>query len=94
MNARATAIGRRPKIGTLPVTSGKLEHALVGSGDAAFRRDGDLTMHPTRFLERLRLPLGEQIRGPAVIFQLDTTILVPPSWTARADPSSVLVLSR
>jgi N-methylhydantoinase A/oxoprolinase/acetone carboxylase beta subunit len=94
VNARATAIGRRPKIGTLPVTSGKLEHALVGSGDTAFRRDGDLTMHPTRFLERLRLPLGEQIRGPAVIFQLDTTILVPPSWTARVDPSSVLVLSR
>ena len=40
------------------------------------------------------LPVGESIDGAAVVFQRDTTTVVPPGWTARADASGSLILSR
>ena len=34
-----------------------------------------------RFYDRGQLPIDEPIAGPAVIFQRDTTTVVPPGWT-------------
>jgi len=48
----------------------------------------------TIHLDRARLPIGEPIHGPAVIFQRDTTAIVPPGWTAQAEASGNLRLSR
>ena len=39
---------------------------------------------PTRYFERSRLPIGEAVAGPAIVFQRDTTVLVPPDWSATA----------
>jgi N-methylhydantoinase A/oxoprolinase/acetone carboxylase beta subunit len=65
-------------------------HPLLGEGESVFGRKS----YPTRYFERSRLALGEAYPGPAVIFQRDTTTVVPPGWTARADASGSLVLSR
>jgi N-methylhydantoinase A len=43
---------------------------------------------------REQLKAGNIVAGPAVIFQLDTTTVVPPNWQARVDPYGTLVLSR
>jgi len=94
VNARVTAIGRRPPVGRLPVASGLLADAVLGVGEGVFRKNGSLSTLATRYLERAHLPLEEPIAGPAVVFQRDTTVLVPPGWTVRADRSGVLVLSR
>ncbi|MEZ5099195.1 MAG: hypothetical protein R3C15_05215 [Thermoleophilia bacterium] len=94
VNLRVTAIGKRPKLGKPEPSSGTLAEALLGEGDGVFRVDGQLRTLPTRYLDRAMLPLGEPIAGPCVVFQRDTTVLVPPGWTAVSDPSGNLLLHR
>jgi N-methylhydantoinase A/oxoprolinase/acetone carboxylase beta subunit len=94
VNLRVSAIGKRAKFGRIPVPSGSLDEALVGEGEGVFRTNGKLSTLPTSYYERWRLPLDERFPGPAVIFQRDTTVLVPPGWEARAEAGGNLVLSR
>src|SRR3954462_12972133 len=94
VNARVTALGERPALERLPVASGGLDEALVGESDGHFRVDGELQAVTTRFYARDKLPLGELVPGPAIVFHLDTTTVVPPSWTARADASGNLILTK
>ena len=94
VNARVTATGRRPTLESPPVTSGTLEEALVGESESVFRVDGSLQAFPTRFYDRSLLPLDEAFAGPAVVFHLDTTTVIPPGWSARADASGNLILNK
>jgi N-methylhydantoinase A len=93
VNLRVSAVGSRAKVGRLPLPSGSLEEALVGEGSGVFRENGSLGSLSTRYYERWRLPLDVTLSGPAVIFQRDTTVLVPPRWAARAEASGNLVLA-
>jgi N-methylhydantoinase A len=94
VNLRVTATGRRAKVGRLAAPAGTLDAALLGEGEGVFRVDGKLVPLPTRYLERASLPLDETIEGPAVVFQRDTTILVPPGWRARAESGGNLLITR
>jgi N-methylhydantoinase A len=94
VNARVTAIGKRPTLDELPVASGGFAEALLAESESHFRVDGQLQALPTRFYDRSLLPLGEVFAGPAVVFHLDTTTVVPPGWQARADASGNLILTR
>jgi N-methylhydantoinase A/oxoprolinase/acetone carboxylase beta subunit len=94
VNARVTAVGKRPSLDELPVTSGTLAAALVGEGEGHFRVGGELQALQTRFYDRRLLPLGEWFDGPAVVFHPDTTTVVPPRWRARADRSGNLILTK
>jgi N-methylhydantoinase A len=94
VNARVTAIGLRPTLDSLPVLSGRLEDALVGESEGVFRVEGNLQALPTHFYDRSLLPLGETFPGPAVVFHLDTTTVVPPGWDAKADASGNLILTK
>src|SRR3954449_8878451 len=94
VNARVTAIGKRPTLDELPVASGTLAEALVGESDGHFRVNGELQALPTRFYDRAKLPLDESFAGPAVVFHLDTTTVVPPGWHGRADASGNLILTK
>jgi N-methylhydantoinase A len=94
VNARVTAIGRRPALEALPTTSGSLAQALVGENEGVFRVDGSLQSLQTRFYDRTLLPLDEAIAGPAVVFHPDTTTVVPPGWNATADASGNLILKK
>ena len=42
--------------------------------------------------ERERLQPGQYFEGPAIVFQYDTTTVVPPDWAARVDGSGNLLL--
>jgi N-methylhydantoinase A len=44
-------------------------------------------------IDRAQMPEGFAIAGPAVIESLDSTILVPPPWTARMDANGFVILS-
>jgi N-methylhydantoinase A len=94
VNARVTAVGKRPALAALPTVRGDLEKALVGEGESTFRVDGSLQRPITRFYDRSQLPRGEDLSGPAVVFHPDTTTLVPPRWTVRAEQSGNLTLRR
>jgi N-methylhydantoinase A len=94
VNLRVTAVGERPRLTRVLAVAGSIEEALVGEGESVFRQDGRLAALVTRFFERSRLPHDEPIPGPALVFQRDTTIVLPPGWTARSDASGNLILSR
>ena len=44
--------------------------------------------------DRGRMPAGFAVAGPAVIESLESTILVPPAWTARMDDAGYVWLTR
>ncbi len=92
LNLRTAVIGRRPKF--------DLE-ALAPSGDDL--SDRPRTSRPVRFAgawhdtaihERLRLPVGTVIEGPAILEQPDTTILVEPGYRAAVDRFGNVILER
>jgi N-methylhydantoinase A len=93
VNLRVTAHGKRPRVERLPAPQNGGD-PMLGEGEGLFRRDGRLTPYPTRYYERWLLPVGESFDGPAVVFQRDTTTVVPPGWKAGADVSGSLILSR
>jgi N-methylhydantoinase A len=57
-----------------------------------WRVDGELVELPTTHLLREQLPVDEPVPGPAIVFQRDTTIVVPPGWSAVASAAGPLML--
>jgi N-methylhydantoinase A len=47
-----------------------------------------------RIVGRAALADGRELKGPAIINQMDTTTLIPPGWRARIVRSGALVLER
>jgi N-methylhydantoinase A len=93
VNLRVTATGQRPRLSRVDVGSGDLESAIIGDARSVWRVDGELVELPTRHLLRELLPLDEAVAGPAIVFQRDTTIVVPPGWSALATAAGPLMLT-
>ena len=55
---------------------------------------GDLAAMPTRLYQRDRLLAGHRITGPAILFQLDATSVIPPAWQGVVGPQGHLLLTR
>ena len=85
VNLRITAVGKLAGLGHAPVEGGTIEEARVDEVDVTFRHDDKLEMHKTSVYKRERLPVGEAIRGPAILTQLDSTTLVPPGASFERD---------
>ncbi|MGO8958751.1 MAG: hydantoinase/oxoprolinase family protein [Streptosporangiaceae bacterium] len=64
------------------------------TAEAFFRLDGKAQGMPTAIVQRHALRPGDQLNGPAVIEQPDTTIVLPPHWAARADRAGNLLATR
>ncbi|MBV9800529.1 MAG: hydantoinase/oxoprolinase family protein [Solirubrobacterales bacterium] len=94
VNARVSAIGRRPTLAWRREPSDELRAALVDERESIFRVNGSLESLTTRFYDRHLLPVGQSLPGPAIIFHPDTTTLVPPRWIVRAEESGNLSLRR
>ncbi|SDF65842.1 hydantoinase/oxoprolinase family protein [Thalassobaculum litoreum] len=95
VNIRVTANGEAAKIAPPSFPGGdSVEAATVHQGEAVFATPEGVTPLPTAFLDRFKLPLDTDVRGPAVILQTDTTTVVPPGWTARADAAGNLLLTK
>ena len=91
MNLRTSVIGRRPKfdLASLAPMGGSLSHAQTGSRPVHF---GD-QWHDTALYDRLALPVGAEVSGPAILVQPDTTVLVDPGLVARVDPHGNTILT-
>jgi N-methylhydantoinase A len=83
MNLRSAVTGVRPKfdLSTLAPVGGSVEDARKGSRPVHF---GD-AWHDTAIYNRLMLPIGAQICGPAILEQPDTTVLIDPHLVGRVD---------
>ncbi|MEM6547956.1 MAG: hydantoinase/oxoprolinase family protein [Pseudomonadota bacterium] len=84
LNLRTTVTGRRPKfdLGSLaPDPAATVEDA----GRASRRVYASGHWQEARVFDRLALPVGVEIDGPAVLEQPDTTVFVDPGLTCRVD---------
>ena len=92
VNLRIAAVGRteRPQPAAAPLAAASPAEALKASRPVHFQGAADYVCCP--IYDRDRLRPGNRIRGPAVVEQADSTILVPPGFTASVDPHARLVL--
>ena len=93
MNLRLSSIGRRPRFDLAvlaPTAKGDAATALREHRQVHF--DGN--WHETAIYDRLALPVGAAISGPAILEQPDTTILVEPDLTAETDALGNTIIRR
>lgn len=97
VNLRLKAIGHTPKPLPEPQPPGSVDPraACIGYKPVFFAdpdRPSAARPIPAALYERGRLTPGKMVVGPAIIFQLDTTIVVPPGWAGSVDGWSNLIL--
>ena len=78
----------KPRLEPAPAQDGDASHAAIGNAEVVFAA-GPVA---TTLYDRARLQTGNRIDGPALLLQLDTTIVVPPGWKGEIDPYGNLIL--
>lgn len=93
VNVRVRGTGPLERISSpIAPAGGSLERALLRSDVTMFRVEGRMEEHRTAFYRKDALPTGEDIAGPAVVVQTDTTTLVPPDCSFRLLPSGAMII--
>jgi N-methylhydantoinase A len=97
VNLRLKGIGRTPKPVPAPQPLGNVDPrtACIGYKPVHFSdasHPNAARPIPAALYDRSRLMSGAIVVGPAVITQLDTTIVVPPGWAGSVDKWCNLVL--
>jgi len=92
LTLRVAIVGKRPKLdlARLRPASGSIEAAQIGTRDVWFEGRS----HAARIFDRLALPVGAEIAGPAILEQPDATTWVDPDLVARVDDFGNVILSR
>jgi len=93
MNLRVAVLGRRPKFdlaSLAPTTTCSVADCEIGRR----RLYADGGWHDAPVYDRLKLPVGAVVTGPAMLEQSDTTIFVDPGLTGRVDAYGNLVMER
>ncbi len=78
-----------PLLPTQPLTQSSAAEAVIGEKEVWFDQRPALTT----LYERERLHPGQHFSGPALVFQYDTTIVIPPEWETAVDEAGNLVCS-
>ena len=82
-------LARLPRGGTAPPDA-----ALVGTRPVVFESGEGWQRLPTPHFDRARLLAGNQIVGPALLLQADSTVPIPPGVTAQVDDVGNLIMRR
>ncbi len=82
LNLRSAVTGIRPKFDLASLSPGTEGEARPKATRAVHFGDA---WHETAIYDRLALPVGTVIDGPAILEQADTTVLVEPGLTATVD---------
>ncbi|MEM0906824.1 MAG: hydantoinase/oxoprolinase family protein [Pseudomonadota bacterium] len=90
VSVRVSAIGLRPPfdLSALAPPSGQTLDALKGTRPIVFQGEP----HESAVYERLILPVGAEVVGPAVLEQPDATVIVEPGMVVRVDPLGNLLM--
>jgi len=92
VNLRVAAIGRRPHFDFSALAPGK-----DASMEAAFRGTRPVWFggwRESRIYDRLALPAGAEIAGPAILEQPDATTVIDPGLLARVDDFGNVIVMR
>jgi N-methylhydantoinase A len=89
---RTTALGRRPRfdLAALAPKGGTVAEAERGARPVWFAG----AWHQARILDRLALPVGVVVHGPAILEQPDATTVLDPGLVATVDPLGNLIARR
>ncbi|HID54429.1 MAG TPA: hydantoinase/oxoprolinase family protein [Anaerolineae bacterium] len=79
-----------PVLPIQPLTQTSAVEAIIGEKEVRF----DQRSVVTTLYQRERLRPGHHFSGPALVFQYDTTIVIPPGWVTAVDETGNLVVSR
>ncbi|QDZ18451.1 hydantoinase/oxoprolinase [Chloropicon primus] len=82
VNIKLTAVGITEKIQEPTYPEGKQEGAL-STCTSLFRVNGKMESFETAIYDRWSIPVDQELEGPAIICQKDTTTLVPPNCTFK-----------
>ena len=91
MNLRSAVIGKRPKFdmaALAPAPGGTVEGARKGTRAVHFGTG----WRDTAIFDRLALPVGAAIRGPAIFEQADATILIEPGLVGTVDRTGNVII--
>jgi N-methylhydantoinase A len=93
VNVRVIARGAltKPRFPVAPRGKSDPSEARIGQKTVYF---GPKSPLETQLFQRERLRPGHSLSGPAVVFQLDTTTVIPPGWYAQVDPYHTLIITR
>jgi N-methylhydantoinase A len=86
---RAVTAADKPELAATSPGTADAQGAVIGSKEVAFGETAMATLY-----DRARLEPGNQFSGPAIVFQFDTTTVIPPEWEATVDDYRNLLLVR
>lgn len=90
LNLRYTKIGVRPKFDlSILAPKGKTSEEILGLQRIYHQK----TWWDVPRYDRLALPVGAHISGPAILEQIDTTIWIEPGFKARVDEMGLLLIT-
>jgi N-methylhydantoinase A len=93
VNLRLTGIGRLPHLTHTEVSGGSLADAHLRDVEVGFDVGGTVERVTTAVYEREELPVGQDIPGPAIVVQVDSTTLVPPGASFQRDTIGNLLIT-
>ena len=91
VRARVAVPKYEPVVEQSGATAHAPESAKKGGRDVWFTSE---TATKTTIWDRNALPAGATLSGPAIVEQLDSTIVVPEGWYAHVDGHLNLILAR
>ncbi|MBM6999910.1 hydantoinase/oxoprolinase family protein [bacterium] len=94
VNIRVVGTGRIDDLEPIKVAAGDgdASRAVVGEREVTFRVDGKPAHVPAKIYERAALRAGDEVPGPAIINQMDTTIVIEPGCTGRVNDYGIIVI--
>ncbi len=92
VNLRTAAIGRRPHFDLSALAPGA--DASMAAADRGTRQVWFGGWHTATVHDRLSLPVGAEIPGPAILEQPDATTVIDPGLLARVDRLGNVIVSR
>jgi N-methylhydantoinase A len=95
VNLRLTGIGALPHLEHSDVSGESADSTPVTETEVGFR-SGDgvgVELLPTAIYTRRGLPVDEEVAGPAIVTQVDSTTLVPPGCSVRRDVIDNLLIT-
>jgi N-methylhydantoinase A len=92
VNLRTTALGRRPAFDmqALAPKGNANKTAVLGMRQVWFEG----AWHAAQIVDRLALPIGAVVKGPAILEQADATTVIDPGLVARVDAFGNLIVER
>jgi len=93
LNLRLSVVGLRPSIDLQILARGERAESVADCIRSEQNIYADGSWHKGQIIDRLRLPEGAEIEGPALLVQPDATIYVDPSISAKVDGFGNIIMT-